>query len=259
MTIVRWPPADDPGDPGILVARPFGVCLDDLAVSFTAPLNVGISALLRCCLSTQAGEPFSAAEIAGWTVARRRQGLLAVAVATHGPLRRVTITCPDPADGARLDLELDLRAFRRDWRADRVGVRLSDGSRVTLRHPTPADLSRWAEAGGADAEAFAASLLIPPRPEAPDWAEAAQAALSEADPLADMTLEATCPDCGAAIAHPFAVEPFLMGELMAEAGLLVDEIHVLAMAYHWSELEILALPDDRRRHYLARVREAWAA
>jgi hypothetical protein len=36
---------------------------------------------------------------------------------------------------------------------------------------------------------------------------------------------------------------------------LLDAVHQLARAYHWSEREILALPRERRRQYLARVRE----
>lgn len=258
MTLLRWPPGDDPDDPETLVARPFGSGLDDLAVNFTGPLDLGISTLLLCCLSASGGEPFLGGAVAGWTVPKRRQGLLAVAVATHGPRRSVVAVCPDPECGAQAELALDLWAFRREWTRDRVRAALPDGGAATLRLPTPEDVERWALTE-ADAEACAAALTVGPPPAAPGWAAAAEAALSAADPLADMALEAVCPACGAAIAAPFALEPFLMARLAGEAARLVDEIHVLAMAYHWSEPEILALPEDRRRRYLARIREAWAA
>ena len=34
---------------------------------------------------------------------------------------------------------------------------------------------------------------------------------------------------------------------------LYEEIHVLAMHYHWSEAAILALPRNKRQRYLALV------
>ena len=55
------------------------------------------------------------------------------------------------------------------------------------------------------------------------------------------------------------LETYLMGELAREAIRLMDDIHVMAMAYHWNESDIIALPESRRRHYLARIPEAWAA
>jgi hypothetical protein len=263
MTLLDWavgePSSDDPGESVSMVARAFGTSLDDLAVNFAAPIDVTLSALLCCCLFTRGGASFSGAEVASWTVPHRRQGLLAVAVATHGARRVITAECPRLECGARIDLDVDLAAFRRDWRPERIDLRLAGGEMVTLRQPTPADVASWSRSDRQGVEAMAASLVIGSVPLAEGWAEEAQAALSSADPLADMVLDALCPECGGEIAHSVELEPFLLGELAAEAGRLVDEIHVFAMAYHWTEPEIVALPEDRRRRYLSRIREAWAA
>ena len=52
---------------------------------------------------------------------------------------------------------------------------------------------------------------------------------------------------------PFDVAAFLDGEMGARAARLLDEVHLLALSYHWSEAEILALPSDRRQDYLKRI------
>jgi hypothetical protein len=261
MTLAHWRPTSEHDSPDTLIARPFGADLRDIALDFLAPLDIAIGAVLERCVSGSDGKVFSDDEVGGWTVAKRRQGLLAVAVATNGPTRSVTVACADPGCAERIELELDLTAFRQDWRRDRSDVALDDGQRMVLRHPTPADLARIArDANDEDAEArLARLLLVGPAPRQPGWEDLAEAALSDADRLADLELRAGCPHCGARVAHPLALEPFLMAELAAVAARLLDEIHVLAMAYHWSEPEILALPEDRRRHYLARIQEAWAA
>ncbi|MEQ1895103.1 MAG: hypothetical protein ABL998_21395, partial [Planctomycetota bacterium] len=46
---------------------------------------------------------------------------------------------------------------------------------------------------------------------------------------------------------------FLRAEFAAARRALQEELHVLASTYHWSEAEILALPSDRRRRYVARI------
>ena len=46
---------------------------------------------------------------------------------------------------------------------------------------------------------------------------------------------------------------FLDTELRSRAATLLDEIHLIAMSYHWSETEILALPVSRRQDYLRRI------
>ena len=190
--------------------------------------------------------------IAGWSIAKRRQGLLAVAVATHGRHRDLTLQCKADGCGERMDITLDLRDFAADWRASQVP--LGETGRM-LRLPTAADLEGWS----GDQAALALGLLDGPPPEGEAWLDAVDQALSEADPLGDLELQTICPECGAPLAQAHALEPALMAELAGEMGRVVDEIHVLAMAYHWSEAEILALPAARRAQYLDRIREAWAA
>jgi hypothetical protein len=49
------------------------------------------------------------------------------------------------------------------------------------------------------------------------------------------------------------VAAFVWEEIEACAARLLDDVHVLARAYGWSERAILALPEMRRAAYLERV------
>lgn len=80
-----------------------------------------------------------------------------------------------------------------------------------------------------------------------------EARLDEADPWAELSIALTCPVCG----HPDSVlfDPgtVLWDALDSEARRLLDEVHLLASRYGWSEAEILSLSGARRHAYLARV------
>lgn len=60
-----------------------------------------------------------------------------------------------------------------------------------------------------------------------------------------------CPECGAG--HVVAVDPF--GLSASGTSHLYREVHALALCYHWSEAEILALPRERRHLYLSLIEE----
>lgn len=68
-----------------------------------------------------------------------------------------------------------------------------------------------------------------------------------------LELATACAECGAEMVLPFDVAAFLDGEMGARAARLLDEVHLVALSYHWSEAEILALPSARRQDYLKRI------
>ena len=150
-----------------------------------------------------------------------------------------------PGEAQRVDLF--------EWRGQ--------GWRVAFRLPTTGDL--MAIRGAADpAEALRArvidtvegpegeaALAVLPEPVRAAW-EAEVAAL---DPQAEVLLSLTCAEC----AHPFQVplepERFLAYEAERRAQFILQEVHLLASAYGWSEDAILALSDARRRRYVELV------
>jgi hypothetical protein len=70
-------------------------------------------------------------------------------------------------------------------------------------------------------------------------------------PKVELTMEAQCPECGRDFAVPFDLQEFFFGELHTGRDLLDREVHYLAYHYHWSEREIMAMPRDKRRRYIA--------
>lgn len=75
-------------------------------------------------------------------------------------------------------------------------------------------------------------------------------AAEEADPVADVTLDVACPECGEATPAELDITSYLWAELDNWARDLLLDVHLLATAYGWSEPEILALSPLRRRYYL---------
>jgi hypothetical protein len=75
--------------------------------------------------------------------------------------------------------------------------------------------------------------------------------MEEAAPQVDLTLGAHCPECEREFAVPFDFQGFFLAEGQTSRELLYREVHYLAYHYHWSEQEIMALPREKRRKYIA--------
>lgn len=78
-------------------------------------------------------------------------------------------------------------------------------------------------------------------------------AMERVGPVLRLDLDATCAECGKQQAARFDIESFFMKALVNERRWLLREAHTLAMAYRWSRAEILGLPRDERRTYVALV------
>jgi hypothetical protein len=59
--------------------------------------------------------------------------------------------------------------------------------------------------------------------------------MEEAAPKVEMTMGATCPECGRMFTAPFDLQDFFFGEFRMSRDLLHREVHYLAFYYHWSE------------------------
>lgn len=79
------------------------------------------------------------------------------------------------------------------------------------------------------------------------------------DPLAVIPIALSCEACGASWLPLFDPAEFLWQELSAEAERLLNEVHTLALAYHWSEETILSMSPVRRELYLSLAPSAASA
>jgi hypothetical protein len=75
-------------------------------------------------------------------------------------------------------------------------------------------------------------------------------------PQLDLELDLTCPECAIQFLAPFDTTAFFLSEMRINGQQLLREIHSLAFYYHWSEMEIMTLPRDRRRAYLSLLSDA---
>jgi hypothetical protein len=211
---------------------------------------------------------------------------------------RAEATCGGPGCGQRIDIAFSISeylakhqpaqpALRDGWRvepAEEVGwFRLSqaaapevapdaDGStgkneaegkaklnaEVYFRLPRVAD--QLAIAGWNDAEAareLARRCLRAPELPAGHRRRAETAMERMSPSLADQ-LQGTCPECGSTMSVFFDARSFCLRELRDRAAFVFEDIDLLARRYHWSEADILALPQRRRTSYTEWARQAEA-
>lgn len=222
--------------------------------------------LLARCLD----EDDSATLVSSLVVGDREALLLQLRRLTLGETLDCVLTCAVGECGEQMELELrvgellvtaypDVRATY-DLAVDAAEPPLI----VQFRLPTVADL-REAELGaGGDPEAVAGDLLarcvvaahhgrgvVPVDRLGADVRELIAAAMAERDPQAEIELDLTCPSCATSFTVVFDTATFLLKELDARAMRLLEEVHALALHYHWSEREILAMAPTRRERYLA--------
>jgi hypothetical protein len=75
-------------------------------------------------------------------------------------------------------------------------------------------------------------------------------AMAAADPLAEIELDLTCPDCSVPVRAELDVPAFTWAQVVTQAQALLVEVDALARVYSWSEAEILALSGARRRRFV---------
>jgi hypothetical protein len=76
------------------------------------------------------------------------------------------------------------------------------------------------------------------------------ARMAELDPQSEIRLQLTCPACGHGLEALFDTADYFFRELSARERRLYENVHQLALAYHWSEAEILQMTPRRRKLYL---------
>ena len=77
--------------------------------------------------------------------------------------------------------------------------------------------------------------------------------MSELDPQGDVQLALSCPQCSHHWQAPLDVASFVWSEIHAWAIRLLRDVHQLASAYGWREVDILAMSSWRRQAYLEMI------
>ena len=203
-----------------------------------------------------------AAAVEEWTVGRRDAGLLDLHEAVFGPVIEAVTPCPECGEPQELAFAVsEVRAPFGEAGGEYELLHAESGVRVTFRLLSSADLRAAANADDAfearcgllercvlaatrDGEPVAAAAL-------PDDAVAALGEeIARHDPQADVELTLSCTECGHRWHVQFDPADYLWRKVDRRVRTLLAEIAVLAGAFGWSEREILALPETRRRYYL---------
>jgi len=75
-------------------------------------------------------------------------------------------------------------------------------------------------------------------------------ALARLSPPVAAPIGAPCPECGTAQTVEFDIQGFLLARILRDRPRLWRAVHLIASAYHWSRVEILALTREERATYV---------
>jgi hypothetical protein len=217
-----------------------------------------VTALLAAAVRDIGALPSTPARMASLSVADRE--LLLRTLATVGGNDTVWLTACCGGCDALFDLRIrqsDLPVIEASPRFPAVEVATSiDQHRVHV--PTGADQEAVESLPPADRPAALLARLVEDadvKVFGPQDVRAIDAALEELAPEVGRWVRAVCPECSSP--NRIEVPPALTVARLGES--VLEEIHTLASTYHWSEAEIVALPDGRRQRYLDLIGEVRAS
>ena len=225
---------------------------DELAVEDTSTRTA--LALLNGLIAGDKDHKLNAAKI---STPDRDRILAYLYISIYGPKVESTITCDKCKEPFDLDFFLtdllghyqqypELQQKDSTYRIESGGVfRFPNGEDELLLNDVPQSV----------AENFLISrCLIKGDPEK-DSAEV-QTRMAEIAPILNIEMQATCPECGHEHLVQFDIQSFLLTKLKQQRPQLIQEIHSIAMNYHWSQKSILALPRNLRKQYAALIESA---
>jgi hypothetical protein len=195
--------------------------------------------------------------LADWPIGRRNQNLGKLYCECFGPRLRAWIACVNCGEKLEFEMNGELMAgghIEGDPSAEEQVI----VNAWTFRLPNSRDLARAAGEpdAGAAAVGIIESCLLSANPPC-KWSDEDLFAIGEslalADPLAEIQMALHCPECGNEWQEALDLVSFLWTEIEARARQLLSSIHALALAYGWSEAEILSLSQHRRAMYLEMV------
>jgi hypothetical protein len=225
------------------------------------PFRAAIHLLAQCVreLGPLRGAHIDAALLGDLLPVDRDYLLIQLTRLTFGDVRYQPVLCP--RCGHRLDVRFALSGAELPAvGADGGSVVVGDGRVVAFRLPRAADQAELFGVAPADLEAaFLRRCVRDERAVADVLALPAQLRadlvkrIVAASPEMDLAVPLTCVACRQPFR--FVLDPVrsLLAELRASRAELIQQVHRLALSYHWSHSEILGLPRTLRHEYLELV------
>jgi hypothetical protein len=210
-------------------------------------------------------------ELVGLHLGEQNRRLLQLRVRCFGPSLQAVTACPECAIPVEVTLDArELLSLATRDSGDQDGGfedpsppllwEEMEGRRLGFRVPTVGDVLALSEADGASGIALLERCLEGEGEGSVtlsrDMVERIAVRMAEEDPLAELELALSCPDCGGAWNVPLDLPAYLWSEVDGWARRTLDQLHGLALAYGWTEGETLSLPPRRRRAYLERIQDS---
>ncbi|MBD2232774.1 hypothetical protein [Phormidium tenue] len=249
--------------------RRYGQRWDDLAIDFQQPLRPQLETdLLAVCIRDAQGHSLDPEFFWRWGVSDRTAGLLSLVALEIGPTLPLTLACPQENCQQVMEVAIALDALHQlqPEAAPEVATVSLGEQQLQVRRPTGQDQLTWltqtTQGDPPDLRTMLQSLIQTPNsaeqanPLPPDLTPALPAlnqALDDLDPLVNFSLAVTCPHCGQPSQPEIDLGAWALKILQRVQQRLIETVHRLACRYHWTEAEILALPEWRRDRYLALI------
>ncbi|CCG04039.1 conserved protein of unknown function [Blastococcus saxobsidens DD2] len=195
---------------------------------------------------------------AGLPLGQRDAALLGLRARLLGDRLVAWTSCDSCGEQSTLELSVAELLEQMGARTEKRWVLQHQGDPLPVRALTSRDLAR---AAGAPSPEEARDLLVaaaldqvtepqdaPPLDD--ELAAAVAASLAEHDPGSEVLLAGSCAVCGEQWSHMLDPARYVVAELAHLGARLLAEVAELARAFGWTEADVLALSDQRRRAYL---------
>ena len=242
--------------------RPFGAAPEHLAIDFhLARRPELVTDLLALCCFASDGAPADYDVLLDLPVGIRICALIVLAAASDPNAMSWQVHCSSDGCAQQNEFELNtaqLVALAQE-RLEEQTILVPIGTiMASLKRPTGRDQLQWLEADEDMSEAMLRAVVVEPRLDelratgmtSETIAIAVDAAMDSFDPLLSFHVRVRCPGCGAVADVAPDLAAAAIERLSRAQHAAIGDVHRLASRYHWSEIEILNLPQWRRQSYL---------
>jgi hypothetical protein len=247
---------------------------DDMA-AVASPIHRASALLARCVTSCEVPR-----ENERWlgelAMGDREALLLEIRRLTFGDRIPCTLKCPSCSQLMDFELQAQqlLLSIPESAAEFQEETFLVSGTRwlVRFRIPRVSDLEAALENGASKPEDAACRVLrrciawvrresdglVPASEWSAELEEQISVRMAELDPQAEINLHLECPACEHAFSSTFDTADYFFRELESREKDLLHDVHRLALAYHWSETDILRLTLRKRKLYLELLAEGFS-
>lgn len=252
-----------------LSLRPFGHFENDLEVDFHQNVCPHlVTQILACCARDKNGDTPDQTFFWNLTIGKRIECLLTIATLGNSSDLSVRLPCLNEVCKEQMEIDISLESLfslqqQQNDDNDHVMIQIGD-ERIPVRKPTGSDQIEWLKRSFTDKDeavkAMIQTLMSKPAsfnqeyPISDEWISTLDSTMEDYDPLVNFSLSVRCPFCEKQGNYELNLEALSLQKLHEAQLRLLDDVHRLALYYHWGEQQIFSIPPWRRSHYLALIK-----